>query len=835
MLAIKTIPFRFRWLGASTLAVCGLLAIAIIIWGATSNARQKIDDLAHSNADQRVWRIVEIEASVHEVQLRLLTADISNPAQLHQLREAFASLEASLSYVLTAQEFEDFKATSRVTSALDSIEASLMAMKPAFFGGNQLLLAKLSELSTQSVVLAKTAEHLSLTSLSVFSQIAQEHRERVAKSLLRVALVIVLLFLVLFISVVVLLMTIRSVANRTAEIRATRNRLNAIVATSLDGIIVADHIGTIIDFNGAAKRIFGYAPEQAIGKNMADLIIPDHLRDAHRTGMKCYVETRQKRILDKGLVELEAIKRDGETFPVELSISTTNTDAGEVYVGFIKDISKRVAVKTELVEARDKAVAGEKAKANLLAVMSHEMRTPLNGLIGSLHLLDGTTLTARQKKFVDVMQTSGQMLLDHVNNVLDISRVDAGKVEKFEQKFDILGAVHEVMESLEPMAFERGNSVSFKVVSGDVSTALGDKARLTQILINLVGNALKFTENGSVQIEVERAANSDVVEIRVIDNGIGIPESQKALIFDDFVTLDPSFTRVAEGTGLGLGIARRLVAILGGEIGVESDEGDGSVFWVRLPLKSVEPDAVITVKDAPDRVDVVDQIGASILIIEDNEINRFVTVEMLSGMGYDVSVAGDGQEGVEIAEKLPFNLIFCDISMPRMDGIQATKLIRSGNGLNAETPIIALTAHALSSDITKFCAAGMNDVVVKPLSINDIHGVLSAHLKSVETARAGGIEMVLGKEKAKDVLAQASGEIRSGLNKLQAMVVDGAAPKSVRDLVHKMSGVAAVVGWQKVHVALSNIEDEAFNLGAAELEGLITKARILVMEVTTIE
>ena len=816
------------------MAATGLIAIIVIIWNATSTASKEIDDLALANADQRVWRIVEIESNVHSVQHTLLNTDITNQSHLHHLREAFEALETSLAYVWNAEEFKKIKETTEVAAALMSIDAGIQLMKPAFGGDDELLGARVPELSVQIFDLADAAEQLSMASLPAFKEIAQAHRDRVARSLLELALIIVLLFLVLFISVVVLLISIRSVANRTSEIKTTRNRLNAIVGTSLDGIIVADQAGTIIDFNGAAKRIFGFEPSQVIGKDMADLIVPEHMRDAHRAGMKRYAETREKRVLDQGLVQLEAVNSDGQIFPVELSISTAKTDGGEIYVSYIRDISKRVAAQNELVDARDKAVAGEKAKANLLAVMSHEMRTPLNGLIGSLQLLDGTSLSDRQKKFVDVMKTSGQMLLEHVNNVLDISRVDAGKVEKFEQNFDVPEAVNEVVESLKSTASERGNTLSFEVTRDDIGTAFGDKARLTQILVNLIGNALKFTENGRVQVEVERDPNSDVVEFRVIDNGIGIPEDQRQQIFEDFVTLDSSFTRAVEGTGLGLGIVRRLVAILDGEIGVESEAGEGSVFWVRLPLKPVSLKPKTTKQTGDTLTKAVDQSGASFLIIEDNEINRLVAREMLAQMGYISFEANDGQEGVEAADRQAFDLIFCDISMPRMDGIEATKLIRSGGGPNAETPIIALTAHALPDDVAKFRAAGMNDVIVKPLSFESIQDALTTYIKSDDAEPAGSdLESVLGKEKAKEVLAQAYGEINSGLDRLQSIVVDGGAPKSIRDLAHKMSGVAAVVGWQETHSALSEIEDGAFDLGAAELEHLIDKARKIVKLTST--
>ena len=546
-----------------------------------------------------------------------------------------------------------------------------------------------------------------------------------------------------------------------------------------------------------------------------------------------YAATRDKRVVDQGLVQLEAMNKDENVFPVELSISSADSGGGEIFVSYIRDISTRVADQTELVEARDKALAGEKAKANFLAVMSHEMRTPLNGLLGSLQLMVGTELNGKQAKFVDVMRTSGQMLLEQVNNVLDISRADAGKVEKFEQPFEMSKLVDEVVTSLKPMALERGNALSVNLTAVDVDGAMGDKARLSQILVNLVGNALKFTENGSVEIEAERHTGSDLVEFRVIDNGIGIPNERQQTIFEDFVTLDTSFTRKVEGTGLVLGIVRRLVTILGGEIGLESETGMGSVFWVRIPMARVQ-----SVKK-PEQVDT--ETGNdeyvhgkySVLIVEDNEINRLIAREMLQGLGCVVAEAIDGQAGVECASVQPYDLIFCDISMPRMDGIEATQQIRHGMGPNAKTPIIALTAHALPADIAKFRAAGMNEVIVKPLTIESLQNVLEAHLIAHNPIESSSLASVLGNEKAKEVLLQAGDEIGSGLDQLQMMVVDGAASKKIRELAHKLSGVAAVVGWSSVHQSLSDIENGAFDLSASELENLIKKTRMLAKVSTT--
>ncbi len=825
MNVLRNTPFRLRWLATATLIVVGLIAIGVIVWGATSNARKEINELALTNADQRVWRIVEIEANVHSVQHSILNMDRTNSGHLHQLREEFDQLVRSLTHVCTAEEFAEIKEASFVASALKSIETQVMAMKPLLATTDDVLLLQSRELVEASFVLANAAESLSLASLPAFQQIAQAHRNQVSDALLDLALIIVLLFLVLFVSLAVLLLSVRSGASRTSEISATKNRLNAIVGTSLDSIIVVDQNGTILDYNGAATRMFGYAREEVIGRDMAEFIIPEHLRKAHTEGMKRYASTRDKRVVDQGLVQLEAMRKDQSVFPVELSISSAENEGGEIFVSYIRDISQRVADENELVQARDKALASEQAKADFIAVMSHEMRTPLNGLLGSLQLVSGTELNERQVKFVEVMKTSGQMLLEQVNNVLDISSADAGKVEKFEQAFEISELVNGVVSSLKPMAVDRGNTLSVNLMLRDDERVKGDKARLTQILVNLVGNALKFTKDGGVQIEVERQSDSEPVEFRVIDSGIGIPDEKQETIFEDFVTLDSSFTRAVEGTGLGLGIVRRLVNILDGEIGLESETGKGSVFWVRVPLRPVKgvekPEGV----EKATNFDPVVQGKYSVLIVEDNEINCLIASEMLQGLGCNVTEAKDGHEGVQCAMAQPFDLIFCDISMPRMDGMEATQHIRLGAGPNSKTPIIALTAHALPEGIARFCAAGMDEVIVKPLTIESLQDVLQAHLATNHSLESSSLVSVLGIDKAKEVLAQADAEIGVGLDRLQTMVVDGAASKDIRELTHKLSGVAAVVGWSSVHQSLSDIESGAYDLSAPELENMIRNAR----------
>ncbi len=558
----------------------------------------------------------------------------------------------------------------------------------------------------------------------------------------------------------------------------------------------------MIEYNDAAVRIFGYSRAEALGQDLATLILPEHLREAHINETRQFWETGDSRLVDKGLVKLAGVSKDGRIFPVEMSIARAQTDQRPTLVYFIRDISSRIAAEQELVDARDRALKGEKAKAEVLAVMSHEMRTPLNGILGSLELLTETRMTPRQQKFIEAMRKSGQMLLDRVNTVLEISRFDAGQIESARKVFDPLALVRGIADTFGSQARARRNRLKVAVVGSGMTPCLGDPTMIEQVLVNLIGNANKFTENGLIEVEIERLSGGDQVELRVIDTGIGIDEKDLARVFDDFVTLDASYGRKVEGTGLGLGITRRLVQAMQGTMGVESQPGAGSVFWVRLPLP-VAP-AVLATSGQPELQPVrTTRLNLSVLVIEDNAINRLVAREMLESLNCQVTEARDGTDGLAIAASFRFDVILMDISMPRLDGVEAARRIRQGNGPNAATPIIALTAHALAEDLDRFRAAGMTDALVKPVARADLEAALSALARpspgsggrdiSPSTA-AGDLHGLLGNERGRAILEDAREELARTLRDLANGDI-GAESSRSSAAVHEMLGLASVVGF----------------------------------------
>lgn len=813
-----------------------LLAVLVMsafgFWILSSDTRREIDVLATANSDSAQWSLAQAEVELVRFRNAVLEAQIDgDDADLADVRRRFDVFYSRVSTLATAQVFFDVRQETQVQESLALLDDFLQRCLPVIDGGDANLRAALPRIAEAAEDIQPELRRISIAGVQVFSENSVTQRDRVSNALLDVAILMGILFLVLLVFVTALFLSLRQGRRRLEKVRETQDHIRAVVRTSLDGILVVGPDGRVLDFNGAAEGIFGYTPEEAIGQDMADLIVPDHLRDAHNAGMKRHLETGEKRVVDKGLVQLEAKDKSGRIFPVELSISSARSRRGTIFVSYIRDISDRVAAEKELVDARDKALAGEKAKADLLAVMSHEMRTPLNGLIGSLQILADTSLTNRQRKFVDAMQISSEMLLGHVNTVLDISRVDAGHIQMSRREFVPANVVSSVVESLAVQAQTRGNSLTFENISGRQNVFIGDHSRLGQVMVNLIGNAIKFTENGSITVEMEEMPAEDEVEFRVIDTGIGIAEDDLSKIFADFVTLDASFTREVEGTGLGLGITRRLVAVMGGEIGVESEPGEGSVFWVRLPLPRAHKPTLQLVDSAntPTHSTPKAQIpsSASILLVEDNEINRLVAREMLTEIGCTITEATDGQEGIDIAEVKKFDVILMDISMPKIDGLEATRMIRDGEGPNAKAPIIALTAHALPDDVDRFHAAGMDDVVVKPLSKARIVSVLQdivPHQKAPDmpAPSEAQTELVnsLGADKARSLTRRALDEISDGLVQLDRMRLSEPDNEVFVALVHRLNGLAGVVGMTELRDQLAKIETRAKsgNLSGIETE-----------------
>ncbi len=575
-------------------------------------------------------------------------------------------------------------------------------------------------------------------------------------------------------------------------LRDSEFRTRMIVETALDAFIAMDHEGAIIDWNAQAESTFGWAERDVLGRPLVEVIIPPRFRKAHQIGMERYLVTGQAKILGQRL-ELMALHRDGQEFPVEITISALRLDERRlengvrsldgrqegapldrsphskdsiVFAAFIHDITNRKAAEAALREAKEAAESANRAKSDFLANMSHEIRTPMNAIIGMTELVLDTPLADAQREYLLTVRESGDALLRVINDILDFSKIEAGKMDLIPDVFSLREMLGDAMKSLAVRAHREHLELAFRVASDVPETLIGDAGRLRQIVVNLVGNAIKFTQRGEVVLDVSSAESGAglqpaldhvplqqrqtiqegssagqvtnlphdgvivtptiVLHFYIRDTGIGIAPEKQTLIFEAFEQADTSTTRRYGGTGLGLAISQRLVRLMGGRIWVDSELGIGSTFHFTarfvVPPASLEPVAARTVV----------MHGTRVLIVDDNATNRLILEEMLGNWGLEPVCAASARQALECLREAtrtdrPFSIVLSDLHMPDADGFMLAKAIREQPTL-AHTLVLMLTSGDRQGDLAKCRELDISAYLFKPIKQSELFNALVATL-----------------------------------------------------------------------------------------------------------
>ena len=515
------------------------------------------------------------------------------------------------------------------------------------------------------------------------------------------------------------------------DLRDSEARLSAIVNAAVDGIITVDDHGIIESVNPAISRIFGYEAGELIGQ-YAGILMSDPLRHQFDHFLREYAETGRSKIIGAGR-EIEGGRRkDGTVFPVYLGVSEVHLGEKTMFTSILRDVTERKQIEKELKRARDAAMESSRLKSEFLSNMSHEIRTPMNAIIGMTDLLLDTELNEEQRDYAETVKAGAATLLSLINDILDFSKIDDGKLTLESVDLDPVAEVQGVVDLLAEQALARNLKLELAIAADIPKTLQGDAGKIRQVLTNLVGNAVKFTEQGRVSVRVQKQNETEthfVLYVGVADTGIGIGEEDRSKLFQPFSQVDGSSTRKYGGAGLGLAICQRLVESMQGTIGFESEPGKGSLFWFTVPLqkKPGQPGEPALEALAPPQASPGEEQQARLrlLLAEDNTINQKIALRLLEKLGHSADAVSNGKEACEAVRRTPYDIIFMDVQMPEMDGHEATREIRRFTASAQRRPvIIAMTAHAAEADRQQCLEAGMDDYLCKPIRLEDLSAKL---------------------------------------------------------------------------------------------------------------
>jgi two-component system, sensor histidine kinase and response regulator len=560
----------------------------------------------------------------------------------------------------------------------------------------------------------------------------QELLHSVSISILGMAGICVVTFLVLGI-VFVTSLADRRFSVQALELETSEHRYRQIVETALDSHIGTDSNGIITDWNAQAETTFGWSRSEAIGRSIFQTIVPHRLRDELLQAVNELLASGDASVLRKR-IETTRLHRDGHEFPVELSVSLIRMSGTHRLGAFLRDITDRKRSEQESIAAREAAEAGSRAKSEFLANMSHEIRTPLNGVIGMTDLTLETDLTSEQREYLATVKLSADSLLNVINDILDFSKIEAGKVDLEVEDFDLRDCLEATLKTLALRVDEKGLELLCEIAPSVPDVVCGDSNRIRQVVVNLVGNAIKFTHHGEVALNVHveaEHANDLTLHFTVSDSGIGISPEKQKLIFQPFAQADSSTTRKYGGTGLGLTISKRLVELMDGNIWVESEVGRGTTFHFTARVKRAEKPIEVGTIAPPEAFR-----GVKVLIVDDNRTNRRILEGMLKRWDMKSTSVESGEDAIVHLlaaqdEGASYGLVLTDMHMPKMDGFDLIEQIRQWPELSMAT-IMMLSSAGHRGDGARCQALGVAAYLLKPIRQSELQEAIARVLGSRE-------------------------------------------------------------------------------------------------------
>lgn len=811
---------------------------------------QELERSSSVDSDNATWTMSQVEVDTLKLQRAVLIAADrpSDPQALEELRLAFDIFYSRFSILAKSDRLADLPINDSLRQSLWSQGAFFDRVTPLIDGDDATLAAALPALATEMTTVSDQVRHDVVTSLQDLLQGGDARRGELRRSLQIFAAAALGLLVLMAGLTVVIIQQNRSQTRRSETTERAVLNLRAVIESSLDALLICDALGKVTDCNRAAEQLFARNRDEFTGLFLADVLSRDGDDDPVATLHRLFRE--ETGTLQDGRLQMTGQRSDGSHFPVEVGLAEAKGAGGALmFIAFVRDISERIEREESLRKARNDALKGEEAKARFLAVMSHEMRTPLNGLIAATELLQSSTdLDKRQSWLSDIVLSCGAAALDQVNNVLELTRLGAEQSASYKMSdFSPVQVIRDLIVQNQSHAAKRDNQLRLIEPVDPLPHVTGSRQLFMRVLYNLVGNAIKFTDAGLVTITLR----TDMLEggrklhlsMDVTDTGIGIAEKDLERVFHNFETLDASFARMREGSGLGLGIAKLSAEAMGGTIHVTSTLGKGSTFTFDVTLPVAVP------ATAPGPAAQSDADGQSpllhILVVEDNPINSLLLTEMLRLRGHTVENAADGVEAVEKATATRYDMILTDISMPRMDGIEATRRIRQ-NGACRDVPIIGVTANASPERMPTFLAAGMTDVLAKPVTRNALVAMIATH--APKSPRSGApsspiipppaepptLDLALFRETLQemgtDVVTRIAdrllAEIEALLCELEELGLKGAHEAAAK-AAHRSAGATGAIGLSGLHAALLRYENAARAGDTATMSTALAASRTL--------